>query len=87
MRGLLLVLLLGSWAPAFGAGLQCDLMNCYDFEEFRGKGFSPERQPGYLDSKVFRAFGLSQGDGVFGHTYESGDFARGAATEDTITLR
>jgi hypothetical protein len=51
-----------------------------DFNDFRGDGFAPNPTSGQLDSTSYRALGFSDGDGVFGGTHDSGDFARGTAT-------
>ena len=80
MRGLLLAVLVGASLSANASGPQCDWTDHFDFEDFRGAGFSPKPASGELDSDVFRAFGLSQGDGEFGEIRNSGDFARGVAS-------
>ncbi len=51
-----------------------------DFTGFTGAGFSPTPTAGQLNSDAWRITGLSDGDGVFGSTYNSGDFARGMAS-------
>ncbi|WP_075083061.1 PEP-CTERM sorting domain-containing protein [Mariniblastus fucicola] len=51
-----------------------------DFNSFTGTGFSPTPSAGQLDSNTYRVTGLSDGDGSFGGTHDSGDFARGTAT-------
>ena len=48
-----------------------------DFNDFRGDGFVPDPAAGQLDSDAWRVTGLSDGDGIFGGTHASGDFARG----------
>ena len=48
-----------------------------DFDSFTGAGFAPAPAAGQLDSDVWRVTGVSDGDGVFGGTHTSGDFARG----------
>jgi len=51
-----------------------------DFNDFRGDGFVPDPAAGQLDSDAWRITGLSDGEGTFGGTHDSGDFARGAST-------
>ncbi len=48
-----------------------------DYDNYRGRGFTPSPSTGQLDSNTYRAVGFSDGDGVFGGTYTTGDFARG----------
>ncbi len=48
-----------------------------DFESFEGSGFAPTPTAGQLDSDEWRVTGLSDGDGSFGGTFTTGDFARG----------
>ena len=56
-----------------------------DFAGFDGSGFSSTPSAGQLDSDVWRVTGLSDGDGSFGGTYETGDFARGSASAGVTT--
>lgn len=49
-----------------------------DFASFAGDGFAPSPAAGQLDSDLWRVTGLSDGDGTFGGTHSTGDFARGA---------
>jgi len=51
-----------------------------DFTGFDGSGFAPTPNTGQLDSDIWRVTGLSDGDGTFGGTYTSGDFARGQSS-------
>lgn len=48
-----------------------------NFNSFQGLGFSPAPSSGQLNSNTYRARGFSDGNGEFGGTYTSGDFARG----------
>lgn len=48
-----------------------------DFQAFLGDGFAPTPAAGQLDSDIWRITGLSDGNGSFGGTHTSGDFARG----------
>lgn len=48
-----------------------------DFQDFAGTGFAPEPATGQLDSDRWRVTGLSDGNGTFGGTHTTGDFARG----------
>jgi len=48
-----------------------------NFNDFRGGGFVPVPGAGQLDSDEWLVRGLSYGDGVFGGSHDSGDFARG----------
>jgi|GEM_PF-1325696 len=56
-----------------------------DFTGFTGGGFAPSPAAGQLDSDLWRVTGLSDGDGTFGGTHDSGDFARGASTGGVST--
>ncbi|NKI34049.1 DUF11 domain-containing protein [Wenzhouxiangella sp. XN79A] len=56
-----------------------------DFTGFTGGGFAPTPASGQLDSDLWRVTGLSDGDGSFGGTHDSGDFARGAAAGGAST--
>jgi len=49
-----------------------------DFTGFTGAGYAPSPAAGQLDSALWRVTGMSDGDGAFGGTHTSGDFARGA---------
>ncbi|RMH70709.1 MAG: choice-of-anchor D domain-containing protein [Gemmatimonadetes bacterium] len=48
-----------------------------DFATFEGAGFAPEPGTGQLDSDSWIATGLSDGDMMYGGTYDSGDYAKG----------
>ena len=69
----------------FGANLWCDGFEHYDFEQFAGAGFSPMPALGQLDSDLWRVVGGSDGDGTFGGIHDSGDFARGTASQNVRT--
>lgn len=56
-----------------------------DFNDFRGSGFAPEPTAGQLDSDIYRVTGLSDGDGTFGGTHTTGDFARGTDVDGGVT--
>ena len=56
-----------------------------DFNDFRGNGFSSSPSAGQLDSETYRVTGLSDGDGTFGGTHTTGDFARGESTGGETT--
>lgn len=47
------------------------------FDSFEGTGFVTSPTTGQLDSDIWRATGLSEGDGTFGGNYTSSDFAGG----------
>ena len=51
-----------------------------DFESFAGAGFAPTPAANQLDSDEWRITGFSDGDGAFGGTHTTGDFARGMGT-------
>jgi predicted extracellular nuclease len=55
------------------------------FETFTGGGFAPAPAAGQLDSDLWRVTGLSDGDGTFGGTHDSGDFARGSSNGGVST--
>ena len=67
------------WVPSFAATTPVD------FTGFSGSGFAPSPAAGQLDSDVWRVTGLSDGDGTFGGTHTSGDFARGPSTGGKTT--
>ena len=50
------------------------------FESYAGTGFASSPNAGQLDSDLWRATGLSDGNGVFGGNHITGDFARGLAS-------
>lgn len=56
-----------------------------DFDDFRGLGFAPEPVAGQLDSDVFRVLGMSDGNGSFGGTHTTGDFARGSDVDGGVS--
>jgi len=55
------------------------------FDGFLGTGFSPAPDPGQLNSGNWRITGMSDGDGSFDGTYDTGDFARGSSTGGVTT--
>lgn len=69
----LIVMLLGPVAAAVASGTP------FDFQDFAGSGFAPEPAAGQLDSDSWRVTGLSDGNGTFGGTHATGDFARGTS--------
>ncbi len=48
-----------------------------EFVGFEGSGLNPSGASGALDSKIWRVFGMSDGDSDYDGTAVSGDFARG----------
>lgn len=56
-----------------------------NFDGFTADGFSPTPGAGQLDSNFWRVTGASDGDGTFGGTHVSGDFARGSSTGGVTT--
>lgn len=56
-----------------------------DFTGFTAAGFSPAPSAGQLDSDTWRVAGLSDGNGTFGGTHTTGDFARGANAGTGVT--
>ncbi len=48
-----------------------------DFSSFTGAGFAAGGGAGRLDSDEWKTLGMSDGNGTFGGTHTSGDFARG----------
>lgn len=56
-----------------------------NFDDFRGLGFAPDPAAGQLDSDTFRVIGMSDGDGTFGGTHTSGDFARGTDSDGAVS--
>jgi uncharacterized protein len=50
-----------------------------DFNRFIGEGFAPNPSAGQLDSDYWVVTGFSDGDGTFGGTHDSGDFAKGSS--------
>ena len=56
-----------------------------DFSGWQGNGFAPAPAAGQLDSNLWRVRGLSDGDGSFGGTHASGDFARGSSVGNVST--
>ena len=55
------------------------------FDDFLGGGFAPDPAAGQLDSDFWRVTGLSDGDGAFGGTFTTGDFARGVSAGGETT--
>ncbi len=53
--------------------------------QFTGAGFAPSPSAGQLDSDAWRVTGLSDGDGTWGGTHTSGDFARGQSNGNETT--
>lgn len=51
-----------------------------DFTGFTGAGFDTTAPAGGLDSDDWKVLGLSDGDGTFGGSHTTGDFARGTAS-------
>ncbi len=76
---LAIVLLIGSAMALFAATTPID------FTGFDGSGFAPNPAAGQLDSDIWRVTGLSDGDGTFGGTYTTGDFARGSSSGGVST--
>ncbi len=56
-----------------------------EVESYRGLGFHPDPVQGQLDSDHWRVTGLSDGNGVFGGTHVTGDFARGTSDGGVTT--
>lgn len=56
-----------------------------DFSGFTGGGFASSPTATQLDSDNWKAAGLSDGDGSFGGTHTSGDFARGGSSGGETT--
>jgi len=56
-----------------------------DFQDFAGRGFDPTPSVGQLDSELWRITGFSDGDGTFGGTFPTGDFARGLDADGGVT--
>jgi hypothetical protein len=56
------------------------------FSGFDGSGFAPSPATGQLDSNVWRVTGMSDGNGTFGGTHDSGDFARGSSTGGVVLI-
>ncbi|MEO1528344.1 MAG: lamin tail domain-containing protein [Planctomycetota bacterium] len=50
-----------------------------DFSSFTGAGFESAPAAGQLDSDDWRVTGLSDGNGTFGGSHSTGDFARGTS--------
>ncbi len=75
--GMVVLMLMGLIADIDGvAHAQESLPVNIDFTGFTG-GFAPEPSAAQLDSDSWMVTGLSDGDGAFGGTHASGDFARG----------
>ena len=79
--GFLLILLWWS-GPVFS---QATFPFNENFDAFQGAGFVAAPSAGELDSDVWRISGLSDGDGTFGGSFTSGDFARGFSTGGSAT--
>lgn len=56
-----------------------------DFTGFTGAGFASSPSGAQLDSDSWKVTGMSDGNGGFGGTHTSGDFARGASAGGVIT--
>ncbi|MGB3512589.1 MAG: hypothetical protein WBA93_25895, partial [Microcoleaceae cyanobacterium] len=56
-----------------------------DFNNFTGNGFVSTPAVGQLDSDIWKVTGLSDGNGTFGGTHDSDDFARGSSTGGVST--
>ncbi|HHM20887.1 MAG TPA: hypothetical protein ENJ20_02585, partial [Bacteroidetes bacterium] len=56
-----------------------------DLSGFTGSGFHPTPASGQLDSDTWRVTGFSDGDGTFGGTHTTGDFARGSHSGGVTT--
>lgn len=56
-----------------------------NFAGFTGTGFDTPPAAGQLDSNTWRVTGMSDGDGTFGGTHTTGDFARGSSTGGVVT--
>lgn len=56
-----------------------------DFNSFNASGFVASPTAGQLDSDDWRLTGMSDGDGTFGGSFNSGDFARGTSDGDVGT--
>ncbi len=56
-----------------------------DFAGFYGMGLSPYPTSGQLHSGNWKITGMSDGDGTFDGTFDTGDFARGSSTGGTGT--
>ena len=72
LLGVILLLLAVYFVPIFAA------ITPIDFAGFTGSGFVPSPAAGQLDSDIWRVTGMSDGNGTFGGTHTSGDFARGS---------
>ncbi|GIW97258.1 MAG: hypothetical protein KatS3mg111_0591 [Pirellulaceae bacterium] len=69
----------GCWSASVHADLIFTAINTTEtitFTGFDGSGFSPTPSSGQLDSNTWRVTGLSEGNGSFGGTHTTGDFAR-----------
>lgn len=79
---------IGVWVVvALEAPIRADLIvpvagvqSLVDFNTFAGTGFSPNPQPGQLDSTAWRVSGFSDGTLGYGDTGVTGDFARGKSS-------
>ncbi|MEN1727531.1 MAG: hypothetical protein AAGJ52_03735 [Pseudomonadota bacterium] len=56
-----------------------------NFEFYGGNGYVPNPGAGQLDSDRWRVTGFSDGDGSFGGTHDTGDFARGSSPGDVVS--
>ena len=56
-----------------------------EFDGFLGEGFTSAPDAGQLHSENWRIRGMSDGDGFFGGTHQTGDFARGFSSGGVTT--
>ncbi len=76
----------GTIQGTFVSDFDCmDIIFAEDFQTFTGSGFSPTPIAGQLDSNIFRASGMSDGDVNYGATSTSGDYARGQSSGGVTT--
>ncbi|WNJ18537.1 T9SS type A sorting domain-containing protein [Pontibacter sp. G13] len=82
---LCLMLGLGKWGITQHALSPAGSPDTLGFEQFLGNGFFPNGASGSLDSWTWRISGLSEGEGNYGDTLITGDFARGITVGGTGT--